>query len=266
MNLLRRSMLAVATAVVAGSLGAAAQAAFVPGEDLVNPGLTGNTQHDAWVGLTSANYPGFPGFPGTGAWPHPMAPNQPGSVDGELIKLANGNGGGPYPTSGGIYFGGFSGDINNLGGTLAVKDATPVADFKNVVFQVQIGEAWTYDFYNHALPTLSYNGGSQNLAATTSLVLSKFDNGTVTMPTGDETVYINTYLLQWDLSGISSPITDFSIQFSGTQHSQLYALQLDQSDVYKAYGTVVPEPSTILMTASGVLPLALLTLRKRHLA
>lgn len=256
----------LSAAVVLSTLAIAgpALADYVPGAGLVNPAITGNTQYDGWIGLTSANYSGYGGFPGSAAWPVPIGSNrtlantfnrdEPG--DAGLLKTANGTGGGPYLAGGSIYFGGFSGDTNNFGGTLAVTDSTPVAGLKNVIFQVQIGEAWTYDFWNHQLPTLSYNGGSQQLAAATSLTVEQFYNGTVTMPTGEEPVYINTYLLQWDLSGIGTPITGFSVSFSGVQHSQLYGLRLDQSDVY----TAIPAPGAMALLGIG----GLVAMRRRR--
>lgn len=241
----------------------AAMAEYVPGVALVNPTMTGTTQYDGWIGLTAANYSGFGGFPGTAAWPAPVGSNrtlnntfsrnEPG--DATLNKTANGIGGGPYLAGSSIYFGGFSGDFNNFGGTLAVTDSTPVADLSNVVFQVQIGEAWTYDFYNHVMPVLSYNGGTQQITATTTLTVERFYNGTVDMPTGPEDVFINTYLLQWDLSGVTTPITDFTISFSGVQHAQVYGMRLDQSDVY----TPVPAPAV-----AGVLSLGSVTAMRRR--
>ncbi|ODU00531.1 MAG: hypothetical protein ABS79_03180 [Planctomycetes bacterium SCN 63-9] len=245
-------------------MASAAHAAFVPGDAVVDPGLTGTVETNVWSNdsITIQKNLGFPGFPGTGAWPSPIGSDSGG--DATLNKTSNGNGGGPYPASGSIYFGGFSGDINNFDGTLQVSDATPVANLANVVFQVEIGEAWTYDFYNHVLPTLSYNGGNQAIAPTLALALAKFDNGTVVMPTGPETVYINTHLLQWDLSGIATPITSFSISFNGVQHAQLYDLRLDQSDVYTAYGAsaAVPEPASLSLVGLGLS--AILVLRKRR--
>jgi hypothetical protein len=213
---------------------------------LVDPQLAGSTQYDEWAAgsLTSSANPGYPGFPGSGAWPAPIGSSAAGSGDANLNKVANGNGGGPYPAGAAIYYGGFSADINNNGGTLSVTDVTPVADVSNIVLQIQIGEAWTYDFWNAALPTLSYNGGTQDLAADDAQLLEAFFNGTVTMPTGEEAVYINTYLLQWDLSSLGS-ITDVSLKFTGVQHAQLYALRLDQSDEYSP--AVVPEPSALAL-------------------
>ncbi|MEX2220153.1 MAG: GC-type dockerin domain-anchored protein [Phycisphaerales bacterium] len=154
------------------------------------------------------------------------------------MKAANGAGGGPLPMSGGtIYFGGFGQTLNTFGGVLVVRDTTPVEGLKTVVFQVQIGEAWTYDFYNRQLPTLSYNGGSQRLDAATAVITDRYDNGTVQMPSGPERLYNNTHLLQWDLRGIQEPIAEFAIEFAGVQHAQVYAMALDQSDVF----TPVPQ-------------------------
>jgi hypothetical protein len=237
-------------------ISAAAMADFVPGAALMNPVMSGNTSYDGWIGLTAANYAGYGGFPGTGAWPAGVGSNrttantfnktEPG--DAELIKVSNGTGGGPYLAGASIYFGGFSGDFNNYGGTLGVTDATPVANLANVVFQVQIGEAWTHDFYNDALPTLSINGGAQHIVPTKTVVVERFYNGTVDMPTGPEDVYINTYALQWDLRGVTDPITSIRVEFTGVQHAQVYGAQLNQSDVY----TTIPSVSTGVIFTGGV--------------
>jgi hypothetical protein len=236
-NLIAAATVVVATTSLAASI------------HFVDPALPGTTQYDEWDNLTAGANPGFPGFPGSGAWPNAIGSNVGASGDATLEKTANGTGGGPYPAGASIYYGGFSAAINNDGGTLAVSDATPVANLANVVFQLEIGEAWTFDFFNDVLPTLSYNGGAQNLAATDAYLLHQLDNGTVTMPTGEETVYINTHLLQWDLSGIGDgPITDFEISFTGVQHAQLYGLQLDQSDSYSRYEPV-PEPASAALLA-----------------
>ncbi|AGA27940.1 hypothetical protein [Singulisphaera acidiphila] len=232
MRTLRKAFLAASLAATLSLASTTAWAqGFVPGAALVNPGLSGTTEYDGWVGLTSGNYSGYPGFPGTGSWFAPLAPNQTGSGSAGVFKVSDGSGGGPFPASGSMYFGSFSATINAYGGTLAVADSTPVTGVKNVVLQIQIGEAWTYDFFGRALPTLSYNGGTQALAATSSVVLDRYYNGTVEMPSGLEDVYINTYLIQWDLSSLPS-VTSFSISFDGVEHAQLYALQLDQSDEY----------------------------------
>ncbi|MEW4489343.1 hypothetical protein AB1L42_14775 [Thalassoglobus sp. JC818] len=224
---------------------ASSQAAF----DVIS--LPGTTQHDGWNGLTAANNPGYGGFPGAGPWPGPIGSNTTESGDAGLMKTANGTGGGPYPSGGSIYFGGFSADVNNNGGSLAVTDSTPVAGLQHIVFQIEIGEAYGFDFFNDALPTLSYNfaggGGASAVAAGLSELVDQVQNGTFFDPvTGqDEPVYVNSYKLQWDLSGVVGTISDFSIDFTGVQHAQLYALQLDQSDTIGSSPNPVPEPSSL---------------------
>lgn len=223
-----------------------------------------NVVNNSWVNLSSVAANGVPGLTGTGGFPGTAAwggkASQVDSVTGDaggtvggatLSKVSSGNGGGPYAAGGSLYFGGFSADVNNNGGTLSVTDSSPLAGLQTIAFQVGIGEAWTHDFYNQALPTLSYttaSGSVTSVAASNSRVAEAFFNGKVAMPTGDENVYINQYLLQWDLSGVTQPITSFSISFTGVQHAQLYGLTLTQAAV-----AAVPEPSTYAMLLAGAL-------------
>lgn len=237
---------------------------------------SGNVSNDGWStsGLSAGTNAGYPGFPGSGAWPAPIASDS--GDDAGLHKIANGTGGGPYPASGSIYYGGFSGDINNNGGTLAVRDTTPLADVATIAFQIEIGEAWTYDFFNDELPSLLIDGTSYQ--ASHSALIEQFYNGTVPMPTGDEDVYINTYLLAWDLTAaglnLTSPVTSFDVQFTGVQHAQVYSLRLDQSDVAIVWPSAdpdpidpdataaMPEPATASLMAIG--GLVLLARRRRN--
>ncbi|WP_265592967.1 autotransporter-associated beta strand repeat-containing protein [Verrucomicrobium sp. BvORR034] len=214
--------------------------------------LTGTISYDGWANLFNPPYSGVI-FPGSGAWPTTGAwtsydpdgeggaeavgaigSNTANSGDALLYKISNGSGGGPYPASGSIYFGGFSGDANVNGGTLGVVDTTPLAGVKTVAFQVDIGEATAYDFYKHELPILQYTtlaGGSTlyTLDPVQSQLLLQIYTGDILMPTGYEDLYRNTWGLQFDLSGITDTITSLQLSFTGVQHAQLYALQLDQS-------------------------------------
>lgn len=108
---------------------------------------------------------------GMSPWPGAI----PSAVGGDagLSKLGNGPAGGAFPFGSSIYFGGVSGTPNSQAATLAVQDATPVGDLANVVLQLQIGEAFGYGFFNRVMPALSYNGGTQNLVATFSVVTDK---------------------------------------------------------------------------------------------
>jgi hypothetical protein len=242
---------------------------------LLNPGLTGTTQYDEWlntalnpynpvtqtaqynayqaISLNSTANPGYPGFASNTAWPAPIGSAAPGSGDATLNKISgSGNPGGAS-----VYFGTFTNPVNGNGGTQRVSDATPVPGVEQIVFQIQIGEANGYDFFNHALPTLSYNAGSQNLAATSNQLLEHLQTGTFQNPdTGaDEPVFTNTYLLSWDVSALG--VTSFGINFNGALHAQVYAMRLDQTDV------LVPEPGTLVLAGAGLMGLAIVARKRR---
>lgn len=238
---LQRTLLAAA---IVGLLATASQA------EVIDPGLAGVTQYDGWDNLTGGNFPGYGSFPGSSPWPAPIGSNQPGSGDATFNKTS-GNG---YPAGGSIYVGGFSSTPNTLGGSFSVAETSTVAGLETVVFQIEIGEAFGYDLFNHASPTLSYNGGAQALTAAPVLV-EQIQNGTFTNPvTGQpEPVYLNTWLFQWDLSGVVDPISSFSVSFSAVQHAQIYALRLDQSDTLR----LVPEPASLGLMGLGASALAL---------
>lgn len=228
----------------------------------ISPALSGNTSFDGWSNLNATNYPGYGSFPGFTGWPGPIGSNLSGSGDADLNRVSGSAGGGPFLSSGSVYFGSFTALANAYGGTLSVTDTTAQANVENIVFQIEIGEATGFDFFNDALPVLSYNSGSQNLAADLSGIINRFQDGTFLNPdtNQNEPVWVNTYLLQWDVSSIAG-ITDFEISFDAVQHSQVYNLQLDQSDDYQALNVnFIPEPASILLLAAGSMAL----LRRRH--
>src|SRR5690606_7518639 len=152
-----------------------------------------------------------------------------------------------FPSSSSLYFGGMSDARNNYNGTLAVIDTTPVSGLANVVFQIQIGEIWGYDFWDgdgdgaSDLPLLSYNGGAQNLPATYAAITHHILSATYDTPTSEVPVYIHTFLLQCDLSSVAESSPEFSISFSDVPLAQVYPTRLDQSDTF----SVVPEPAAL---------------------
>ena len=260
---------AVSALLAAGNASAAVYGNYVDHQVDVASTLSASFENvvtNSWVNVSAftqngvAGLSGTGGFPGTTLWNskasqvNSVIGNDGGTVGGAtLSKVSNSPlGGGAYAASGSLYFGGFSGDANVNGGSIAISDSSPLAALKNITFQVGIGEASTYDFFNHVLPTLTYTtalGTVSSVAATSSSVAEAFYNGTVTMPTGEESIFINQYVLQWDLSAVTSPITSFSIGFTGVQHAQVYGLTLTQASGAIA---AVPEPSTYALLLSGL--------------
>lgn len=227
--------------------------------------LGGTTEFEGWDALTTANYPtGYGSFPGNMAWSSGgISALATGSGDAKIFKLANAPSGGAFISSTSLYFGGTSSTVNNYNSTLGFRDTTPVAGVKTVVLQLDYAEAWTYDFYNDVLPTLNYNGGSQALSAAFYSLVDRVYTGDFNGPTGPEPIYRNLHALQFDLSGISDPITSFEITFDGVQHSQLYAARLDQSSIaYSESILPVPEPASIVALTAGAA--ALLARRRRR--
>ncbi|MDQ8195860.1 PEP-CTERM sorting domain-containing protein [Coraliomargarita sp. SDUM461004] len=258
--------------------------------------LGGMTKSDGWYNLSSATktktvhgqeytFPGITGYPtffgSTGAWPSSIESQLNSSVatPAELVKTANGLGGGPFPSGDSMYYGSFGTDPNAYGGSLAVQEANPLTSLQTVTFQVQFGGAWTYDFVDNqttglevgALTTASYfpqltltlqDSSTQTLTADWASLMVNAYNGTVEMPSGDEDVFINLYGFQWDLSSYDN-IVSFDVEFSGVEHAQLYALQLDQStQAYTSSVLPVPEPASA-SAILGVAVIAFVAARRR---
>jgi len=206
---------------------------------------SGSTSFDGWNEMTSARLFGYGGFPGTTPWTNPIFSNISGSAGACLDRLAGSPTGGPFPgAEKSIYFGSIQQVPNALGGTLAVSDFKPVSSLKTIVFQIQIGEALGHDFYSPAgFPILKLNGASSGVAPSFSPILvNQYQYGTYSSPlTGDEPVYVNTWAFQWNLAGATN-VDSFAIEFSCVTHSQIYALQLDQTSVLQA-NQIIPNPS-----------------------
>lgn len=228
---------------------------------IINIPMGGTTSTDEWTssGLTSASNPGFPGFPGSGAWPSGILANVGGGST--LVKTANGSGGGPFPAGSGLYFGGFSFEPNLNGGSLAVQDTSPLLGVQTIVFQIVIGEALGWDFFNSALPTLSVNGGAA-LNANYSSLFDQQPNGEFTIEGETFDLYLNTYALQWDVRDYD--VSSFQIDFTGVQHATISGLRVDQSTMAYDFSVLpapIPEPSTWLLL--GISTLAVVCLRLR---
>lgn len=206
-----------------------------------------------------------------------------------------GSGFGPIPSGDSIYGISFSNAFNAKGGTFGAFEANPLANLQTVVFQVEIGSANGYDFYEPLVasnpetplggaasrpigllsgfetwaPAINLTFGdttSISIVADYAALLNQGFNGTIPMPTGpggelvDEAILVNLYGFQWDLSGYSD-IQSFSITWHVVEHTQSYAVQLDQGGLFGGEVlsglAAVPEPASFAALAGlGVLGLA----------
>lgn len=237
--------------------------------------LDGNQTYDLWLNLaSSANSsrtyinPSFPSFPfpytipgntGYGSFPSGIMPWtipiksqlwSDGHQQGELWKISNGTGGGPFPSGSTIYYGGASPVPNTEGGTLGAK-AYAIEGIQTITFQLSLGEAYGYTLWDadgdgfgfEDMPTLTiYNTVGDVIAilqADFAEIIKKAYNGSLDMPPGsgvDEDIYINTFGLQWDLSGLGEDVASFQINWTGVQHAQLWSFRIDQTDaIYDSF-------------------------------
>jgi hypothetical protein len=153
-----------------------------------------------------------------------LAAGTAGNVSGSGDALLTQVSGSYYPAGFGLY-----GD-----GNLTFTDNTVASNISALAFQGIIndfnasfgGEAYTI--------TLSYNGGSQSIAGT---LVNFVNTGTVD----------DYYYYSWDLSGVSTPITSYTLNFSAG-FSQALAFQVDQVAAVSS----VPEADSYAMMMLGL--------------
>jgi hypothetical protein len=155
--------------------------------------------------------------------------NVAGSGDAVFTRLS----GSHYPAGYGLY---------GSNSVFTFTDSTVASNIGSLVFQGIIND---FDAQFGAAPftlTLSLNGGSEALSATS---VSSVLNGGVSD--------LHTYT--WDLSGVSTPITSYTLTLSAG-FSQVLALQVDQV-------AAVPEPSTYAMAIAGLALVGVMARRRR---
>lgn len=204
---------------------------------------SGSGAFDGWVNMNSVGFPRISGgFPGSASWNGTAGSNQLGSGDAVLAKIS----GSAFFAFESLYFGSWTQNENELGGTLRVSDATPLTGVRTIVLQIQIGEAVGYDFLRPSgWPVLKLNGGTTLISANFTTLLDSFEYGTFDSPeTGEEPLYVNTYAFEWNLPVGS--VTSLAIDFSAVTHAQIYEMRLDQSTAVltqSVFDTTPPTPA-----------------------
>lgn len=231
------------TAADPGNPGTADGSYYVPVDP---PSPTASSFSEGWQQLTKTAYSlttyNFPGF---GFWPDLVSQTGPNTGLNKIHKVSNGPGGGPFPASASIYYGGTSAVVNTAGGELAIQNSVGgvLSGVKTIVFQIDIGEAWLYDFHNGDAPELTYytsTSGPHTVSAAFASHYKEVYNGQVLMDGVMEDLNINSYAYQFNVSGA---VTSFSINFEGVQHAQFYGAGLQQFNETTAV-SLLPEPLT----------------------
>ena len=184
----------------------------------------GNTSYDGWKDLTRDYYIDY----GMGSWPSGISSNPLQIGAAQLVKIT----GEAYPLNESIYFPSMNLNLNQneLGGTLAIQDSTPLAGVRTIVLQVKIGEGLLHDFHAPGgYPVLKISQGGASIEPAFSTRLNQVPNGFY----DEYPIYINTWAFQWNLDqGVTGDL--FQIEFSAVTHAQVYALQLDQTPVLQS--------------------------------
>ena len=153
-----------------------------------------------------------------------------------------------YPASFGLY------EYQGTYSTFSIADSAVISDLASIVFQSHVNPGSNYSQNGAggiaaAISNvfLSYNGGSQLLAATSFSLTDAIDNpGSPFYNPANPVVEAAIGYFAWDLSSISDPITSYSISFGTHAHSSIIAFQVDQ------IAAAVPEPSAYALMLGGL--------------
>lgn len=208
-----------------------------------------SNEFSGWENLNNAHFPqaNYGGeFPGTEPWFIPIDPNVTGSVLNSSFTKVGGNG---YTATDGIYtpFG---------GGEFQVSSTSVVSGLETVIFQIDIGDG---DVPFNAIPTLSFNGGTQQLAAAYSMI-SPGSFVFVNLNDPGPPMISSNHSFQWDLSSLG-PITSYTIDWATGNHTQVYGMQTHTGDSFT--GFAIPEPSGEVLVGFTFLGLAFHRKRSR---
>lgn len=266
--------------------------------------LNGTKKDDGWYNLSASaktktvdgtpmTIAGISGgnFPGMAPLPNVISQVKSDNDNSATFrKVSNGAAGGAFPSSDSLYAGSVSSAYNFNGSKLGVFETAPVENLANVVFQVELGGANGYDFYQPSVGNTATTGGASTLSVgaltvtnyfpTLNLTFSnnttaqlsanwaelstKGENGTTSAGGTEEPVYINLYAFQWDLSSYSN-ISSFNVTFDVVAHSQTYAARLTQSDIFnQVVAMPVPEPESYAMILAGLGLVGLVARRRRQ--
>ncbi|MPS49859.1 PEP-CTERM sorting domain-containing protein [Methylobacillus sp.] len=164
-----------------------------------------------------------------------------------------------YPAGFGLY------EWQGPYSTFTISDETLISDLGSIVFQSHVNPGGNYELggaggIDAAISEvfLSFNGGNQLLAATSFSLTNAIDNPGSPFYNPDSPILEAAIgYFTWDLSGISDPITSYSISFGTHAHSSIIAFQVDQ------IAAAVPEPSAYALMLGGLALVGFAARRKK---
>lgn len=218
-----------------------ALALAIPCQAAISFSLPGSSETALWTSFNSSNYTSAAGFPShptaTNPWPNALTPDSESILDSSFNKIS----GGGYFASSSLYDAGTP-------GTFKAISPTALAGLETVIFQADVGSLLTVP------PILSYNGGTQLLSPDFS---TNMDGEYLTGFGGPPSPTTNQ-AWQWDLSGVSESITEYSIEWSTNPHGTIYELNLAEGN---SFAQVIPEPSLPILC---LISLTFAALRRRR--
>ncbi|MEI9894058.1 MAG: PEP-CTERM sorting domain-containing protein [Chthoniobacter sp.] len=162
--------------------------------------------------------------------------------------LASGNQGGIYSFFSATHF--------------QINSAVPLTGLQSLIVQLSLA-AGENGLPLTAAPTLSVvtAGGTVNLAATYSLLAGTTPAVILGMSTD-----IDLFNYQWDLSGITGPITSYTVNWQAPMHGIFYGQEVTESTAVHTENVLVPEPSAAVATFGGATLLLMMRRSRRTVA
>ena len=194
-------------------------------------------------GLDRNVYTTYPGsLPGTANWPSPISAN--GGVTSVTLNRPSGGGSTDFlhdaDGNGGIYS--FMSNTNYM-----VTQTSPLSSLSSITFQLYMAQgsdpgATSNFYFGTPTLTLSLVGGG---TATPTLGTPSLSAGTTGSSAFGPTTLKNL-TLNWDVSGVSTPVASYTVSFQTAQHAIAYGMDLTEVSTQ-----VVPEPSTWALLVAG---------------
>jgi hypothetical protein len=181
------------------------------------PTMAGTVKSDSWTSLSYVNGQFF--------WSNNMVPSALGVVSPG------------YAASDGLYS--YNGAYS-MWASLS-QPSSPI-NIKHAVFQIHATWPDTSTFPINGGPKLSYNGGTQRIAATLPMMWGRSKEAEGDYPPEAGRPTYHGVMWQWDLSSIPTDITSIKIEMPFDTHTSLIGCRIDVSSQFQQIGVPADTP------------------------